>query len=111
MAASYISTMLQIHPTLVMYRLAQQVLVLWFNADVSNAANGGQVLMCETTFHAVKEELWRLGLVTASGLNYDLLYSGSSSSSKGGSRSGSGSSRTGSVTSRSRLLGCVSGRR
>lgn len=52
------------------------------STDVSNAANGGQILMDEPTFTAVKESIHRLGLVTASGLDYRRLYAtpGSSSS-------------------------------
>eukprot|EP00775_Hariotina_reticulata_P004239 gene4239-4489_t len=42
--------------------------------DVSTAALGGQVLVDEATFQGVKEALWRLGAVLATGINYDLIY-------------------------------------
>lgn len=83
-------------------------------ADVSNAANGGQVLMDEPTFTAVKEELWRLGLVTSTGLNYDMLYNASSSGTRSRRSSiGSSSSRDDATTASSaaRLLECWNGRR
>lgn len=41
--------------------------------DVSDAAHGGQVLLDEHTFLAVKEAMWRLGAVGPNGLNYDAL--------------------------------------
>lgn len=59
-------------------------------ADVTNAAHGGQVLLDEHTFVAVKETMWRLGAVGPNGLDYDALlatksarHSMSSSSSSG----------------------------
>jgi hypothetical protein len=86
-------------------------------ADVSNAANGGQVLLDEPTFAAVKEGMRRLGLITADGLDYDKLYASSKHSSRhgsskhvgGGSRralSSSGGSVSGAMTPRflSRIL-------
>lgn len=48
---------------------------------MSNTALGGQVLLDETTFLGIKEELWRFGLVTASGLKRDAGLVG-----QGGSR-------------------------
>jgi CelD/BcsL family acetyltransferase involved in cellulose biosynthesis len=42
-------------------------------ADVSDAGNGGQVLMDDATFARIKEELHPLGAVDANGLNYDKL--------------------------------------
>lgn len=90
-------------------------LILLLYADVSTAANGGQVLMDEPTFIAVKECMRRLGLITAAGLDYDLLYS--SSRVSGGSRAGSGrlggmgggsSNASGRIRTRSSLfLDCV----
>jgi hypothetical protein len=84
--------------------------------DVSNAANGGQVLMDEPTFAAVKEGMRRLGLITADGLDYDKLYASSkhgakhssSKHSRGGHvrrLSGSGVSSSGGVSPR--FLSCI----
>jgi hypothetical protein len=81
-------------------------------ADVSNTANGGQVLLDEPTFAAVKEGMRRLGLITADGLDYDKLYASNKHSSKhagGGSRrtlSSSGGSASGALSLRflSRIL-------
>jgi hypothetical protein len=42
-------------------------------ADVSDAGNGGQILMDDATFARIKEELHPLGAVDANGLNYDKL--------------------------------------
>jgi hypothetical protein len=66
-------------------------LCVWLQspADVSNAANGGQVLLDEPTFAAVKEGMRRLGLITADGLDYDKLYASSKHSSKHSSKRGS----------------------
>lgn len=50
----------------------------FLRTEVSNAAQGGQVLLCEATFTAVKEALWRLGAVRANGLDYDLLLASKS---------------------------------
>lgn len=46
------------------------------SADVSNAAVGGEVLLDEPTFLQIKEDLWRLGLISGAGLDYDLLHAG-----------------------------------
>lgn len=79
------------------------MLLLYSCADVSTAAAGGQVLVDESTFLAVKEDLWRLGLVTAAGLDYDLLYNAAA----GSSRSGSSRTRSGGRP----LLPCLRGNR
>jgi len=42
-------------------------------ADVSDAGSGGQVLVDETTFIKIKEDLRPLGAVGPSGINYNKL--------------------------------------
>eukprot|EP00775_Hariotina_reticulata_P008034 gene8034-8230_t len=44
------------------------------HAVISDTANGGQVLVDEDTFGCIKEQLQRLGAVTADGLDYQLLH-------------------------------------
>lgn len=60
-------------------------------ADVSGAAHGGQVLMDEPTFTAVKEALWRLGAVGPNGLDYDALLATKSARHSMSGSSGNGS--------------------
>lgn len=40
---------------------------------VSDAGAGGQVLLCESTFHAIKDLTGELGCVTEDGLDLDKL--------------------------------------
>lgn len=42
-------------------------------ADVSDAGNGGQVLLDAATFSKIKEELAPLGVVDANGIDYAQL--------------------------------------
>jgi hypothetical protein len=41
---------------------------------VSDAGAGGQILMCSSTFKAVKDLTSEMGCVTEKGLDLDLLY-------------------------------------
>lgn len=43
-------------------------------AVVSDAAAGGQILVCRTTFDAVKDLAQELGCVDANGVNYSKLH-------------------------------------
>lgn len=43
------------------------------NAEVSDAGNGGQVLLDAATFSRIKEELAPLGVVDANGIDYAQL--------------------------------------
>ena len=49
------------------------------SSAVSTAAAGGQALLDGETFAAIKDHMWRLGAVTANGLDYNLLSKGTSS--------------------------------
>jgi hypothetical protein len=40
---------------------------------VGDVGNGGQIVMCDTTFNKIKEDLRPLGAVEAGGINYNKL--------------------------------------
>lgn len=62
------SSALRVTPTL---RVTHTCAAAAAPPDVSDAGNGGQVLMDESTFKAIKEDLRPLGAVGPGGINFN----------------------------------------